>query len=409
MTKKEVPLKILIVVNHILEFFILTSILKLIKIDTKKEFVSTLMVKPSVYRKIPDNTKSLFQDIVVVEFPTNPLFIQNKGFRGFIRNVYYIFFRQITDSVKFTRNLRSLAPQVFDIILISSYREYFVNILLKKIRAEKIVALRANDAKLESKNTRKIFSTSFIANVFNFIFGYSLMDYRWHPSYQNIFSSTFKTSPYKKIIHLQYGGVGTNLEKSDQEIFLPFPFLPSLFYSSQESSHTKKILVVGERIPIVPEWNYGAGKVNPNNECQRAYNQFLDYMREQFKDHELYFMPRKEYTDTSIINLTGFEIIPDSITIEELFATTIFEKVISVKSTASKIASCFGYPSYAIFPFLQLSPAVNEHFKNFFADSPNVKMVYKLENLKENATVSVPDTHTIASAYSQVIYGEKDK
>ncbi|MDQ5893172.1 MAG: hypothetical protein QG640_183 [Patescibacteria group bacterium] len=393
--------KTLVVANHIYEFFLLTSALKLLSLTPDQKFSMHLLVKPKVASKIPEDFKKLYEEIIVCDFPYNPLFqAKDRTPKEMVRTLYYIFYKQFKDSIVFRKKIQSLKKHNFDLIVISSFREYFANIIMRHLSPVPAIVLAIDNERMESGYRRLRMMTSLVANIFNRIFGYSAMKYRWHNEYKNVMGSRFTKSPYSKTLFIQNSSSGSGI---------PNPFSPSLFPSTEGSSDTrKKILIVGERAPIGPDWNYKGTKPSIDSISHKKYLEFLDYMRKEFSDCKIYFKPRKEYTDVSTLDLSGFEVIEKEQTLEEIMLQTHYYKIISIKSTASKIGSCFGYPSYSIFPFLQLSPQVSRHFHDFFADSPNVKMVERLEQLKEDITLSVPSVEELAQKYRSAIYETKE-
>jgi hypothetical protein len=155
-------------------------------------------------------------------------------------------------------------------------------------------------------------------------------------------------------------------------------------------------LLIGERTKLFQDWS---------DDHQMQYQSIINFIREKFGDRKVVFKPRKSLTDIGQLDLAGYQIIDSENSLEELFIHQKFSKVISIKSTGSKLASYFGYPGYLLYPIFKFPQIYLDHIQPYFADVNTLIRVTKTGDLhkvpKEN--FSFPSKEQTRESYFNFI------
>ena len=373
-------MRILNVVNTVFELYYLSSagyLLKLCMPDTKLR----LLVTPLVAAKLSHELKSLYSDIQVTEFPR----ISGKPAQD------------IAKGLRFYRRLRQLNFDV-DIICISSWREYFANILCRYLaNGPRLVALRMCDHRCDYLCCARKPLRAAYNNVLNRLFGASTMEYRWHKATALTESRLYTRNPFYRTICISDWGH----KQAGSEFRLPPPFiaLRQLYDHKKDEDISQKapILVIGERTPLFESW--GA-------EAQSLYESIFEFLKWNFTECKLLFKPHAGLTDIDTIKLSGFDIIPADISVEELCLRNKYSRVISVKSTACKVAAYCGQPAYVLYPMFKFSNDLKESLNAYTEDMRSVIKVTDLSQLIPQPPPPLAfDIEKMSSEYRQAIAG----
>jgi len=395
--------KILVVANTYFELFLLSSVVYLLSQNDKTNTFH-LLIKPKIKSSLTPELKILYKEVYIQHFPFNPIFSDYS-----ILNIPKIFLKTAKiglSSIAFRNKLNNIKKEDFDVLLISSYREYFANILIDVLSEKTKKVVVRMDNSVNNLNAKKKGLASFIANTLNFIFGKSVMTFRWNEEYKGSYTCDYVDMPYDMKCNIR-DDIRTT-QKSDSCILVPPPFIAlKKVYGQQteERGDKKQILVIGERTPINPDWN-SVGPEDWNTIPQKNYNDFLDYLRNRYGDYELIFTPHKERTDMSQLDLSGFTIKEEQMLIEDWFAKERFEKVISVKSTICKLASDFGYDSYVLYPWIGLSEKMKEYSATLYSDNTGVIRVEHLSDIDTRKNQKTTPLEDLISIYGNAIVTE---
>lgn len=388
----------LVVANTPFELYLMSASVVLLK-NGNDTATYDLLIKPKLKPSLTKEIREIYRKVIVLEFPYNPIFrIQNThdACRACMR-VFAIFL----ESWRFRRELKALEP--YDLLLISSYREYFSNIMLDVLpeKTRKVVIRMAGN--VVELNTKRRPIASCIANMFNRLFGRSYMEFRWNERYLGSYTSDFAENPYDMVLHVKDGIKTLTPAPEPCHFFIPGPFRAlQKLYARNNKGNRKKILVIGERTPINPDWN-SKGPKDWEGLPQQRYNEFLDFLRDEYEEYELLFRPHRQRTDMTRLNLKGFTILKKQVPTEELFATETFAKVISIKSTACSTASDFGHPAYVLYPWIGLSESMTEYSASFFRESDRIVRVHKLSDLEKIPSQTLPEVDELFSVYHRAI------
>ncbi|MEW6183477.1 MAG: hypothetical protein AB1500_09940 [Bacillota bacterium] len=349
-------MKALCVPNTVFELYYLSAVGYLLKL-AEPETELRLLTTQRVFRKLNADLEKLYASINVVRFP------------GLVRRPW----SDMAQSRAFVHQLRKKQTD-FDFILISSFREYFANIICRQLGDKsRLVALRMCDQERDSMCQSKKFLYPLYNNVFNTLFGASTLEYRWNSDSTFNYAYWFKRNPYHRTICISDWGQG----HKGPAYRLPPPFvaLRHLYGINQEGNDEKSVLVAGERTPLF-------GIDDPS--IQELYDGILDFIKRRFTGYRLLFKPRPGLTDTERLKLEGFEMVSPKIPFEELCLRNRFSKVISVKSTASKVAAFCGLPAYVLYPMFKLPANLRTMLDAYQSDMRSVVKVSELDQLAED-------------------------
>lgn len=375
------------VAGTIFELYYLSSVVSLLKAKDKSlEF--RLFLRDILEKNITPEIKSLYTKIDFFEM-FGIIFPISKNPIKTIYNFFENFYQYLKFKIYIKKNLSDI-----DIVCISGFKEFFANILCKVASKNiRLVVLRLANQRLEEKTDyirRPILS--FVLNIKNFLFGYSLMNYKFRTDLKNkLVTTNFVRYPYNRTISI----TDYNIGKDGQNYRLPPPFIVlKNLYKIEDPEPA--ILVAGDRTPAYPGWD---------EDDQKRYEEFLDYLRVNFKNYKLYFKPKMGKTDPSKFNLEGFQILNPAVSLEEICLRKNIKKVISMMSTSSKIGAYFGIPGYLIYPLFNLPLELKEIIKNNCDDIKSVIRVNKFEDLikEPNLFIKEYSFDNLASLYFEAI------
>lgn len=354
--------KILMIANTPFELYYLSSVACLLKEKNPKLKIK-LWIRKSHREAVTPELASLYSKIEAIDFPTltfplskNPALL----FKSFLKNLF--------QTLKFRKFLKDY-PWDIELICVSSFREFFSNMLCKyRPKNIKLIAFRmANQGIEKLRIFQKRPILSFFLNLKNFFFGYSLMNYKFRTDVPEAAEKSFKKNPYFRTVSI----TDHHFKKENKNWRLPPPFPALRKLYSQFKKEAPGILVAGERVPLYDSWS---------EKDDKTYQEFLDYLKENFKEYRLYFKPRKGLTDISRFDLHGFEILNPEIPLEEFCLRKNLCKIIAIKSTSAKVGAYFGIPSYLIYPRFNLPQDFRTIFEKYFED---MKSIVRVKNWSE--------------------------
>ena len=297
----------------------------------------------------------------------------------------------VLENLRQYRNFKRQAKKTVegcDIICIAGIKEFFANVLCKiSPKDVRLVALRTANEEAENPALyQKRPLLSFFLNIKNFLFGYSVMEYKWRAGLKfslnrilsnvdsDLITKNFVRYPYHRTISITDYDIG----KKGQNFRLPpsFRALKEIYRIEDDSP---SILVAGDQTPLYSSWDA---------EDQKRYDEFFNYMRENFKDYKLYFKGKKRKTDISQYNLDGFEVLDPGFCLEEICLKKNIKKVISIRSSSSKIASWLGVSGYLLYPLFKMPEALRKIVENENCDMRSIIRINNFEDLNKDSNHS---------------------
>jgi hypothetical protein len=224
------------------------------------------------------------------------------------------------------------------------------------------------------------------------MFGYSPMEYKFKlqggldPLVKN-----FVRYPYHRTISITDYDIGS--EGTNSRLPPPFMALKKLY---KLNDAIPAILLAGDKTPFYEGWT---------KEDEKTYESVFDFLRKNFPEHKLYFKPKMGKTDPTKYNLEGFEILSPEISFEEVCLRKNIQKVISIRSTSSKVGAYFGIPSYMLYPLFQIPESLKQEIENEHYDIQSVVRVKKIEDLlkEPNLFIKEYDYEKLANLYWEAI------
>lgn len=377
-------MRVLFVANTPFELYYLSSVGYLLR-RARSDTHLRLLMSPNIERLLNPELASLYQDVQVSYFPGNP---RAASWHALLRRLPY----DVISSLAFLRQLKKLDLGA-DVICISSFREYFANILCRHPgNGPHLVALRMADESDHLCQVEKPFHAVFY-NLLNRLFGISTMEYRWHPDTAYTTSRWYRNYPYQRTIYISDWGHGQN--GTEYRLPPPFAALRCLYGIEDSSQQEKAILVAGERTPLYENWDAAA---------QALYEGFFDFLRQRFSGFRLLFKPRAGLTKVENLHLDGFEILPADISFEELCLRHSYRMVVSIKSTACKVAAYYGQPAYVLYPMFNFPPSIRESLDTYLADTRSIVRVRSLTDLlQEPSPAPTANIDELAKLYWEAI------
>ena len=348
-------MRILFIANTVFELYYLSAVAYLLR-EAQPDIRLSLLVRPRTTLALNPQLASLYADVQELE-------------------IVYLSGRadwDILNTVRFRYRLDQLDLRA-DIVCISSFREYFANVLTRRLASQtRLVALRMCDHGVDDHYDGRRPLLEAYYNLFNRIFGMSSMEYRWDPDEQGFSTKWYRRDFYHRTICISDWGH----QREGKTFRLPAPFasLKGLYQGSHDDQQkdTPAILVAGERTPVFPVWS---------EKSQAQYRALFDFLRKQFTGYRLLFKPRPKFTDSSSLPLDGFKLMSPDTPFEELCLRHNFHRVISVKSTASKVAAYCGLPSYLLYPMFDLPKSMVSRLESYFADMRSIMRVGRFSDL----------------------------
>lgn len=380
-------MKILVIPGTNLELYCLSSVVCLLRaMDKSLEF--ELFQPYSLKDKTTPEIRNLYSKIELFKIPANSPKISKNPIK-MAKNIY----DNLRELFAYQRQIKRVLADI-DIVCISGIKELFANVLCRLApKNVRLVALRRANQKLEQPTVfQKRPVLSFFLNVKNFLFGYSMMKYKWSSDSRNpLITKNFVKYPYHRTISMTDYDIG----KDGPNYRLPSPLIAlKKIYGLDDEAPA--ILVAGERIPLHDNWY---------EKDHQKYKEFLDYLRNNFRNYKLYFKPREGETISGKYNLEGFQIIRPDISLEEVCLRKNIKKVISIKSISSKVGACLEISGYWLYPLFGFPKEIKEVIENEHCDMKSVVRVSEFGDLKKDPDFLAEkyDFNGLASLYWEAI------
>jgi len=258
----------------------------------------------------------------------------------------------------------------YDKIIFGAYRHEVTSVISKYFKGSvKLIAIKQG-LNLNNLYNKKIFDKGYFHNsLYYFLFGFSnLINYGIKHEDIKISKSKFMYSmlkwtndPIEKVITTGK----KNIQLTTNDVFS----LPE--FKKNNTTSKKNILIIGERTTnITPSLN--------NSEFIKKM--YCDIIK-LFPNHHFYLRPRKKLTERNFFKDFNFiELDPNEHLPNQLFRIKP-QLVISIKSSACKIAAYFGYNSFVLYPLLMINDLERKILDYFFGDNDNVHIVRDLIQL----------------------------
>lgn len=212
----------------------------------------------------------------------------------------------------------------------------------------------------------------------------------------NFWKLDWYQNPITRLIRLAEPGAIESASPSETVISPPFSVLKTLYRGAPKSGK-KKLLLVGERTPLVANWN---------EKNEKALDGVLRILPIIFKDYEIVLRARPGYTNSEVFKASNIRFATGVDTAENFILNERPDVVLAAKSTVVKFAHYLGIPASFYFPALKLDDIHNNLISAFCADVPNVLRVQKPDDLHRLAQMksTVPEKQNSENFWS-LIFG----
>lgn len=364
-------MKILFIAGTNFELYITSSMAYLLR-QKDPRIECTLLLRDVYQKNMTPEIERLYGEIQLFKIPSLT-FVLSKNPVRLLRNI----FENLYQTFYFKRFIARTLSHV-DVVCVGGFREFFANVMCRNSPSSvRLVAFRLADQKLDEEirfRTRPLLS--FLLNIKNILFGYSSLEYKWNADGRlELVSKNYRKYPYHATISLTDHDIG----RRDSFFRLPPPFIAlKELYRTQDAIPT--ILVAGDKTPVYEGWD---------DEDQKKYEAFLDFLRTHFPDYRLLFKPKMGKTDPTKYRLEKFEIVSPESSLEEVCLRNNVKKVIAIRSTSAKVGAYFGIPSYLLYTMFKPPAELKEIVGNYFEDMQSVIHVRKVEDLETISSHSI--------------------
>jgi hypothetical protein len=336
--------KILVQVNSSFDLYIFTALLR----DKRSKLTADLLAPYELLDKLPSSIRSSYGEIF--------------GFNPRIRNLFSPV--AVSESFRLISWARNRLHHYYA-VLFGAYRNDITS-LLARIFFEYSLLFCIKQG-IEVPDTRYIrFKSlrSFHNDLYYRFFGYS--SFHMERLIQNssppeksdymFIRSVWKHDPFKRDKNVFT--IGDPRTRHDhQGLFLLPDF--RLMRNNRHETLGHGILIIGERTPMVPSWG---------QEQNLLMHEIFSLIVKSTFGEQIYVRGRKKLTNNTFYSqLNPVFLDPDQIYEDQLLKLNP-RLVISVKSTASKVAAYYGYPSVLLYDCLNFDAAEKEHLDYLFDD-----------------------------------------
>jgi len=278
----------------------------------------------------------------------------------------------IAKTLVFKRAVSKLKFKSEDVIVAYSFREFVLNVLIGTLKQKpRLICVRKCDHASEDLLVLRRPVLSFYRNIWNFVFGFSPMRYRFLTRDKRLGSIySFIRNPYD----FEYCMAPVQrVEQGGYQVPYPLAILSSRHQKLSKPNHPI-IVFLGERYPFFDGMPMGS--------FIEEFNFILKYLRRAFPHHRLVFKPRFSIDELNL-DLVGYEIKYQDVSLEALLTQNRnIERVISFKSSGSFIAALYGREGYLLYEMCKFPDYFKQTLDLYFKSyRDSVIFVQQLEDL----------------------------
>ena len=358
MKKKQV----LIQVNSSYDFFTFLAIIN----ESKKDFVLNLLVPKDIINILSKKFLKRFKNI----------YTYNANLKNLLS--IHSLISTIKLSIWCIKNKRN-----FSLVCVGAYRNEVTSILAKYfVKNSKFIAIKQG-IDIPKEEYQKFRNLRTLHDLIYFkVFGFSHFEReRLKPVFKNSNKTDYFFSmvrwindPFKRQNILTVGYKNNNLSDNKKLIL---PNYKSLF--EHKNNFSRNILFIGERTPMTPYWS---------NSQDLILRKIFKLLLNKYSEYKIYLRPRLKLTNNSFYKILDPIILDPHQLFDEQINQLKPSLVISVKSTASKVAGYYGFNSIILYDMLKLKQKELLHLNYLFGDGAPVLKVKNEKQLKNTDFIS---------------------
>ena len=353
---------ILIVISSTYDLFMLTAILK----EDLKDVNTTIILPNNIISNLPKNILNLYKNIYSYDKNLKTLFSLSA-----IKNTL-----NLIELCKFLKKSNR-----FKTIFFGAYRDTVTSIVAKQFYGNaRFVAIKQGieipKIRFERMHSLKVFHNK----IYFKIFGYSAFIKERilnKDNYKNdhlLSRDNWERNPFK--LGDVYTIGSTNTKYSDGYPTIS-PNLKSLRKNYKEQKNINNILIIGERTPISESWGESE---------TRKYVKILNLLQKKFNNPKFFLRPRLNLTKNNFYNFIDPVILDPGQLFDDQLIKLNPTLVVSIKSTASKVASYYGYNSILLYRCFNLNKSELFHLEYSFGDGSPVEFIENINQIKDVAS-----------------------
>ena len=353
---------ILIVISSTYDLFILSAILK----EDLKDINSTIILPKNIISNVPKNILILYKNIY-----------------SYDKNLKNLFsFSAINNSINLIKLCKFLRKRTtFKTIFFGAYRDTVTSIVAKQFDGyAKFVAIKQG-IEIPKNRFKSIFSLGVLHNKIYFkFFGYSSFIKERilnKDNFQNdhlLSRDNWRRNPFNKEDVYTIGS--TKNSYSDSFSFI-FPNLKSLIKKDKVKKGGYTILIIGERTPISKSWK----KVE-----NKKFIQILKMIQKKYNNPKFFLRPRLNLSKNKFYDFINPIILDPMQLFDDQLLKLNHNLVISIKSTASKVAAYYGYKSIVLYKCFNLNKNELFHLDYLFGDGSPIELIKNINQINEIST-----------------------
>ena len=348
--------KILVQVNSSFDLYICTALVR----DKRNTQKVDLLIPYPLLSRLPDSLRSSYDELI--------------GFTPRIRNLLS------WGAIKETMRISSWAKHrssMYNAVIFGAYRNDITSVLANHFYGKaNLLAVKQGIDVGDEHYARYSSLVGIHDDIYYGLFGYSsffkerLVQKNTNKKADYLFvRPVWKKDPFNRIENVFTIGYPKLAENGDGTSFL----MPNFdLLKDRERKPQSGVLIIGERTPMTPSWGG----------CQsRMLHQIFEAIKSSFTDDVIYVRGRKGLTTSNDFYSTLKPVYLDP---EQHYDDQLLKLnpklVISVKSTATKIASYYGYYALLLYPSLGMSNEERFHVDWLFSDGATMVKVYSFED-----------------------------
>lgn len=349
--------KILVQINSAFDLYICTAIIK----DHRNQRKADLLIPNGLLERAPESILDCY-DLVI-------------GFDPRIRNLLSI--KSIKESARLGAILEE-KKDLYQTVLFGAYRNDMASLVTKYLQNSNFFAVKQGVDIPDSHYVRYRSLSGIHDRIYYSFFGYS--SFRRERLIQKTSSSkksdylfmrpVWEKDPFDRKENVFT--IGKEVEGYNDGT----PYLLPNFglMKGNKDKPRSGVLIIGERTPMTPTWG---GE-------QSAYLQRIyEIIQNKFPDEKIFVRARKNLTNSYFYSsLNPVFLDPDQLYDDQLIKLNP-RLVISVKSTASKVASYYGFNSILLYPSLNFKDSERFHLDYLFADGAPFRSLTSVDDFED--------------------------
>lgn len=344
--------KILVQINSSYDLYACTALIR----DQRNQFQADLLLPEYLYASLPKKLKNTYDQVI--------------SFQPRIRSLLSI--DAIRETLRLTRWARRNRDG-YQALLFGAYRNDITSLLARHFKGRAgLIAIKQGIDISDVRYQRYRSFRELHDDFYYWLFGYG--SFRRERLIQGVsefgksdylfMRPVWKRDPFDRCTDVFTIGVSQDGLDDGTPFVLPNFSLMRKDYCRQ--LRRQGILIIGERTPMTPSWGEEQNK--------RLRNIFKILLHESAGE-QVYVRARKNLTK----NVFYSQLAPVFLDPDQLYDDQLLELnprlVISVKSTATKVAAYYGFNALVLYPCLGFVEAEVEHLDYLFGDGAPIKRI----------------------------------